>query len=96
MKERYAALLGQSEVETHPLFIGLSLRCVGRVMGINRFVPGNCPGFFIALFQARPETVHTKKNPDSRPGIQQADLFEQLFGFNRVGHRPAVRSRDGE
>jgi len=52
MKERYAALLGQSEVETHPLFIGLSLRCIGRVMGINRFVPGICPGFFIVLVLA--------------------------------------------
>ena len=48
MKERYAALLGQSEVETHPVMSVLSLWSEGRVMGISRFGPRGSPGFFIA------------------------------------------------
>ena len=100
MKERDAALLGQSEVETHPLFTGLSLRCIGRVMGINRFVPGICPGFFIALVLAHwfwPTLKECRqKKPGSGPGIQQAEIFECRFSFNRDDHRPAVRSQDEE
>ena len=71
MKERDAALLGQSEVETHHLFTDLSLRCKGRVMGINRFAPGICPGFFIALVLAHPERVPTKKTPTQGRGLSK-------------------------
>ncbi|QNJ06596.1 hypothetical protein SynMEDNS5_01882 [Synechococcus sp. MEDNS5] len=96
MKQRDAALLGQSEGESHPLISGLSWRFDGRVMGISRLRAREYPGFFIALLRAALKNSEPIKNPGARPGTEQTENLEQGVDLSRGGHRPGARLPGGE